>query len=97
MKPILTRLCVLALILIGTNNLSYAKETCFYKNRADLKVEAWLSKKYKRKYQSIQREFRGIGNTKVELFIYPAENPSRVVAIGRCVPSYVAQYFLQNL
>jgi hypothetical protein len=32
----------------------------------------------------------------VALFIYPAENPSRVVAIGRCVPAYMAQYFLQK-
>ena len=37
-----------------------------------------------------------IGNTKVGLFIYPAENPSRVVAIGRCVPVYLAQYFLKK-
>ena len=37
-----------------------------------------------------------MGNTKVGLFIYPAENPSRVVAIGRCVPVYLAQYFLKK-
>ena len=37
-----------------------------------------------------------MGNTKVGLFIYPAENPSRVVAIGRCVPVHIAQYFLKK-
>ena len=35
-----------------------------------------------------------MGNTVVGLFVYPAENPSRVVAIGRCVPAYIAQYIL---
>jgi len=30
----------------------------------------------------------------VGLFVYPAENPSRVVAVGRCVPAYIAQYIL---
>ena len=37
-----------------------------------------------------------MGNTKVGLFVYPAENPSRVVAIGRCVPVFLAQYFLKK-
>ena len=96
MKPIILSLYILALFLNGTNNLSYAKETCIPRNKNNLKVEAWLSKKYKNNYLAIQKEFREIGNTKVALFIYPAENPSRVVAIGRCVPVYMAQYFLHK-
>ena len=39
------------------------------------------------------REFKEMGNTKVGLFIYPAENPSRIVAIGRCVPVHIAHIF----
>ena len=30
-----------------------------------------------------------MGDTKVGLFIYPAENPPRLVAIGKYVPAYV--------
>ena len=30
-----------------------------------------------------------MGNTKAGLFIYPAENPPRLVAIGKYVPAYV--------
>ena len=31
-----------------------------------------------------------MGNTKAGLFIYPAENPPRLVAIGKYVPAYIA-------
>ena len=73
MKPIILSIYILALFLIGTNNLSYAKETCIPRNKVSLKVEAWLSKKYKNNYLVIKKEFREISNTKVALFIYPAE------------------------
>lgn len=31
-------------------NLSFAEEPCLTLNKTDLKVEAWLSKKYEKKY-----------------------------------------------
>ena len=37
-----------------------------------------------------------MGNTKVGLFVYPSENPSRVVAIGRCIPAFLAQHFIKK-
>ena len=77
-------------------NLSFAEEPCLTLNKTDLKVEAWLSKKYEKKYINIREEFSEMGNTKVGLFIYPAENPSRIVAIGRCVPVHIAQHFLKK-
>ena len=83
-------------MLFATINLSSANEGCLEKNKNKIKVEAWLSKKYEKNFLDIQKEFLEMGNTKVGLFIYPAENPSRVVAIGRCVPVYLAQYFLNK-
>ena len=77
-------------------NLSFADEPCLTLNKTELKVEAWLSKKYKKNYINIREEFREMGNTNVGLFIYPAENPSRIVAIGRCVPVHLAQHFLKK-
>ena len=91
-----TILYFLLFLLFTTINLSSANEGCLEKNKNKIKVEAWLSKKYEKNFLDIQKEFLGMGNTKVGLFIYPAENPSRVVAIGRCVPVYLAQYFLKK-
>ena len=95
MKIIYLGSYILVLFLIGTINLSYATENCF-QNKNNIKVEAWLSKKYEKKYLDIRKEFQGIGNTKAGLFIYPAENPSRVVALGWCVPVNIAQHFLKK-
>ena len=38
-----------------------------------------------------------MGNTKAGLFIYPAENPPRLVVIGKYVPAYIAQHFIKKL
>ena len=84
------------MFLLSTINLTFAKETCFPNNQANVKVEVWLSKKYEKSYLDIREEFRQMGNTKVGLFLYPAENPSRIVAIGACTPVYLAQYFLKK-
>ena len=84
------------LLYISIPCFSLAKENCVSTNKKHVKIEAWLSKKFEKEYWNIRDEFREMGNTKVGLFIYPAENPSRVVAIGRCVPVYLAQYFLKK-
>ena len=91
------KLIVFALlfVLTGTSN-GYAKEDCLSISKKQVKIEAWVSKKYEKDYRNIRREFAEMGNTKVGLFFYPAENPSRVVAIGRCVPAYIAQHFLKK-
>ena len=76
--------------------MGYTKEDCLTINKKAAKVEIWLSKKYEKDYRNILQEFKEMGNTKVGLFIYPAENPSRIVAIGRCVPVAIAQHFLKK-
>ena len=83
------------IFLLGTN-IGFAKEDCLSISHKPVKVEAWLSKKYEKDYRNIRREFAEMGDTKVGLFIYPAENPSRIVAIGRCVPAYMAQHFMKK-
>ena len=96
MNPIYLITYLFIIFLFGTINLGFAKETCFSNNKDSLKVEAWLSKEHEKNYLDIQKEFRQVGKTRVGLFIYPAENPSRVVAIGRCTPVHIAQYFLNK-
>ena len=86
----------MTLLYMSISCFAFAKENCVSTNKKHVKIEAWLSKKFEKDYWNIRDEFREMGNIKVGLFIYPAENPSRVVAIGRCVPVYLAQYFLKK-
>ena len=96
MKKIHLWICLTITIIFLTTNVGYTKEDCLTINKKNAKVEIWLSKKYEKDYQNILQEFKEMGNTKVGLFIYPAENPSRIVAIGRCVPVHIAQHFLKK-
>ena len=61
-----------------------------------VKVEAWLSKQYEKNLRQIRNEFSAMGNTRVTLWVYPAENPSKIVAIGSCVPSYIGRHMLRQ-
>jgi hypothetical protein len=54
-----------------------------------VKVEAWMSKQYEKSLRQIRNEFSAMGNTRVTLWVYPAENPSKIVAIGSCIPAYI--------
>ena len=96
MKFLFSCLYISIFFLFNIVNLSFAKEDCLAIKKNKVKVEAWLSKKYEKKIPDIQKEFLEMGNTKVGLFVYPAENPSRIVAIGRCVPVFLAQHFLKK-
>ena len=83
-------------IFLSWPKIGYAKEGCHPIRHQPVKVEAWISKKFEKEYKSIRKEFAELGNTKVGLFVYPAENPSRVVAIGRCIPAFLAQHFIKK-
>lgn len=96
MKRFNLSIFIVMLFFISKAELVFANEDCVSISKKHVKVEAWLSKQYEKDYWNIRDEFREMGNTKVGLFIYPAENPSRVVAIGRCIPAYLAQYFLKK-
>ena len=71
-----------------------AEKGCESISRKPVKLEAWISKRYEKDLKILRKEFGEIGNTVVGLFVYPAENPSRVVAVGRCVPAYIARHIL---
>jgi len=61
-----------------------------------VKVEAWMSKQYEKNLQKIRKEFSAMGNTQVTLWVYPANNPSKIVAIGSCVPAYIGRHMLRK-
>ena len=85
------------LILIAltvTPGTVFAEKDCESISRKPVKLEAWISKRYEKDLKILRKEFGEMGNTVVGLFVYPAENPSRVVAVGRCVPAYIARHIL---
>ena len=61
-----------------------------------VKVEAWMSKQYEKNLQKIRNDFSAMGNTRVTLWVYPTKNPSKIVAIGRCVPAYIGRHILRK-
>ena len=69
---------------------------CPFIDGKPVKIEAWLSKQYEKNLRQLRKEFSAMGNTRVTLWVYPAENPSKVVAIGRCVPAYIARHTLRK-
>lgn len=62
-----------------------------------VKIEIWLPKPQEPRFPVFREELALMGHTRVFLWPYPAkENPSRVVAIGRCVPAYIARHALEQ-
>ena len=61
-----------------------------------VKVEAWMSKQYEKNLRQIRKEFSAMGDTLVTLWVYPAKNPSKIVAIGSCVPAYIGRHILRK-
>ena len=82
------------LVLLGTPG--YGAEPCRPIQERPVKIEAWISKKDMKNHRSMRRQFEAMGYTYAALWPYPGENPSRVAAIGRCVPAYIARHALQQ-
>ncbi len=88
---------ILAVILQGSFGTPvYAKEPCRPIEERPIKIEAWISKKDMKDYRTMRRQFEAMGYTYAALWAYPGKNPSRVAAIGSCVPAYVARHALQQ-
>lgn len=61
-----------------------------------VKVEVWISKRHEKRLRAVAEEFAALGDTRAKMFVYAGDNPSRTVAVGRCVPAYVAQHVLKT-
>tara|TARA_B100000686_G_scaffold349455_1_gene442878 strand:+ start:2352 stop:2906 length:555 start_codon:yes stop_codon:yes gene_type:complete len=83
-------------LVIESDELVNAMPKCQPLDKRPVKLEVWLSKKYQGDFRYLRKEFGAMGDTKVALWLYPAENPSGSVAIGRCVPAFIARHALQR-
>lgn len=61
-----------------------------------VKIEGWISKKFKKDLSVISKEFASMGNTNVDLRAFPMGDAASVTAIGRCVPAHIARHALEN-
>jgi hypothetical protein len=72
-----------------------AQKSCEPVTEKPVKIEAWMAKPQAPVFKFIRSDFAEMGHTRVTLWVYPAsENPSRIVAVGRCVPAYIARHVL---
>ena len=88
--------CVFGALLLCVSTSTAMTPGCSSIEEKPVKVEAWLSKQYEKNLRQIRNEFSAMGNTRVTLWVYPAENPSKIVAIGSCVPSYIGRHMLRQ-
>ena len=74
--------------------LVYAATECQKVQKKKVKVEGYISKKFRKDKKKIAKEFTKMGDTRAMLRAFPMGKASDVVAVGRCVPAYIAQHVL---
>lgn len=84
------------LLLGATASSVQAAEGCQPIGEKKVKIEAWISKKFKKDRRAILKEFREINNAKVSMKVFPMGDPNKVIAIGRCVPVDIAQQAIEK-
>ena len=71
-----------------------AKTECQLMQKKKVKVEGYISKKFQKERKKIAKEFAEMGNTRTALRVFPMGKTSDVVAVGSCVPAYIARHVL---
>ncbi len=93
MKRVIPVLVVLG--LVGASAV-FAEEKCEPVDKKRIKIEGFISKSYRKQRKQVFKEFGEIGSTRVALRVYPMGETSKVIAIGRCVPAYIAQHIIKK-
>ena len=89
-------LCVFGPLFLWVLTSAAMSRDCSPLEEKPIKVEAWMSKQYEKSLRQIRKEFSAMGDTLVTLWVYPAKNPSKIVAIGSCVPAYIGRHILRK-
>ena len=86
---------LLVLGLVGVSPV-FAEEKCEPVDKKSIKIEGFISKSYRKQRKQVFQEFGEIGSTRVALRVYPMGETSKVIAVGRCVPVYIAQHIIKK-
>ncbi len=85
---------VAALVFLFFTPCVWAAADCQPVEKKRIKVEGWISKKFKKQKKAIAKEFGELGHTRVVLKVFPMGETAKVVAVGRCVPAHLARHIL---
>ena len=86
---------LMILVLVGASPV-FAEEKCESVDKKSIKIEGFISKSYRKQRKQVFQEFGEIGSTRVALRVYPLGETSKVIAVGRCVPAYIAQHIIKK-
>ena len=86
-------LIILDLLSVGP---IHAQEKCKPLDKKKIKIEGYISKKFRKQRKIIFKEFTELGNSKSVLRVYPMGETSKVIAIGKCVPVHIAQHVIKK-
>lgn len=88
--------CALAALGFFLAGLAHAEEDCLPLGKKKIKIEGYISKKFRKQRKAIFKEFTELGNSRAALRVYPMGETSKVVAIGKCVPVHIAQHAIKK-
>jgi hypothetical protein len=86
---------VLVLLLVKVSP-AFAMEKCEPIDKKRIKIEGYISKSFRKQRKQVFKEFGEIGSSRVALRVYPMGETSKVIAVGRCVPAYIAQHIIKK-
>lgn len=84
----------LVLWLAGSAQAAEAPQPCEPVEQKGVKVEGYISKKFRKQKRAIIKEFKEIGHTRTAIRPFPMGKTAKVIAIGRCVPAYIARHVM---
>ncbi len=86
----------LVLCLVQPVGADEGKEPCKPVEEKKVKVEGYISKKFKKDKRKIIKEFTELGHTRAAIRPFPLGDTAKVIGIGRCVPAYIARHVMQK-
>ena len=92
-RCIVTVLTVCFLFLSGS---AQAQEKCQSLDKKRIKIEGYISKKFRKQRKAVIKEFTELGDSRAALRVYPMGETSKVIAIGKCVPVHIAQHVIKK-
>lgn len=95
-KSILLFLAVFLLTFAPMAAAAPAGAKCPSLEEQPIKIDAWVSRKFKKQKKAIKKEMGSMEHVKVRLRVFSMTFPAKVMAIGRCVPVKIGQHALRQ-
>jgi hypothetical protein len=87
---------VLTVCFLFLSGPAQGQEKCQPLNKKRIKIEGYISKKFRKQRKAVIKEFTELGDSRAALRVYPMGETSKVIAIGKCVPVHIAQHVIKK-